>query len=38
VKLRHIVFMSIFLIGALYVWHNYSAHGGVAGIKSGIGL
>jgi hypothetical protein len=38
VKLKHVVFFSLFLVGALFVWHNYSQHGGVAGVKSGIGL
>lgn len=38
VKLRHYVFLAIFAVGALYIWHNYSAHGGVGGIKQGIGL
>lgn len=37
-KLKHWVFFGIFLIGALYVWHTYSQHGGVSGIKQGIGL
>lgn len=37
-KLRHWLFLSIFAIGALYLWHNYSAHGGIGGIKSGIGI
>jgi len=38
VKLKHLVFLAIFIVGALYVWHTYSMHGGVAGFKSGIGL
>jgi hypothetical protein len=38
VKLKHWVFMALFLVGALFVWHNYSQHGGVAGVKSGIGI
>jgi hypothetical protein len=38
VKLRHWVFVAVFAVGALYIWHNYSAHGGIGGIKSGIGL
>jgi hypothetical protein len=38
VKLRHILFLAVFALGALYIWHNYSAHGGIAGLKSGVGL
>jgi hypothetical protein len=38
VKLRHWVFLAIFGVGALYIWHNYSAHGGITGLKSGVGL
>lgn len=37
-KLRSLVFLSIFLIGALYIWHTYSQHGGIAGLKQGVGL
>lgn len=37
-KLKSLVFLSIFAIGALYLWHNYAQHGGVAGLKSGVGL
>lgn len=37
-KLKHWVFLAVFAVGALYIWHNYTAHGGVGGIKSGIGL
>lgn len=37
-KLRNLVFLTIFLVGALYVWHTYSQHGGVAGFKQGIGI
>jgi hypothetical protein len=38
VKLKHLVFIAIFAIGALYLWHNYSSHGGTAGLKAGLGL
>jgi hypothetical protein len=38
VKLRHWVFLLVFAVGALYIWHNYSAHGGVSGLKTGVGL
>lgn len=37
-KLRHWVFFAIFAVGALYIWHNYSQHGGVTGLKQGVGL
>lgn len=37
-KLRSLVFLAIFAVGALYLWHNYAQHGGVAGLKSGVGL
>lgn len=37
-KLRHLLFLAIFAIGALYVWHNYSQHGGISGLKTGVGL
>jgi hypothetical protein len=30
--------MLVFAIGALYVWHNYSQHGGIGGLRQGIGL
>lgn len=37
-KLRHMLFLLVFAIGALYVWHNYSQHGGIGGLRQGIGL
>lgn len=37
-KLKHWVVVGIFLVGALYLVHNYTSHGGVAGVKQGIGL
>ena len=37
-KLRHWVFVAIFAIGALYLFHNYTMHGGVSGVKSGLGM
>lgn len=37
-KLKHWVFLALFAVGALYVWHTYSQHGGVAGFKQGIGI
>lgn len=37
-KLRNLVFIAVFAIGALYLWHNYAAHGGISGLKQGVGL
>lgn len=37
-KLKHWVFLALVIVGALYVWHNYQGHGGVSGLKSGLGL
>lgn len=37
-KLKHLVFLALLLVGGLYLWHNYSSHGGVAGLKSGLGI
>lgn len=37
-KLKHWVFLGLVAIGALYLLHNYQAHGGVSGVKSGLGF
>jgi hypothetical protein len=37
-KLKHWVFIGLVAVGALYLLHNYQSHGGVAGVKQGIGL
>jgi hypothetical protein len=37
-KLKHWVFFALIVVGALFLWHNYSQHGGIAGVKSGIGI
>jgi hypothetical protein len=37
-KLRHWLITGFVLIGALYLFHNYQQHGGVSGVKSGLGL
>ena len=37
-RMRHWLFLAIFAIGALYIWHNYSQHGGISGLKQGVGL
>lgn len=38
VNIKSILFLAVFAIGALYLWHNYAAHGGIAGVKQGVGL
>jgi hypothetical protein len=38
VKLKHWIFVTLVLVGALFLWHNYSQHGGVGGIKTGLGI
>lgn len=37
-KLRHLVFLTLVIVGGLYLWHNYSQHGGTSGLKSGLGI
>ena len=37
-KLKHWVVIGLVLIGALYVIHNFTLHGGVSGVKSGFGI
>jgi hypothetical protein len=37
-KLKHWVFIGLALIGVLYIAHNYMSHGGVNGVKSGLGF
>jgi hypothetical protein len=38
VKTRHWIFLILAVMGALYLLHNYMQHGGVMGVKSGLGL
>jgi hypothetical protein len=38
VKLAHWAVIGLVAIGALYLWHNYSQHGGVKGVQSGLGF
>jgi len=38
VKVKHWLALILILVAVLFLYHNYSAHGGVAGIKQGIGL
>lgn len=37
-KLKHYVFLALVLVGGLYLFHNYRSHGGVSGVKQGLGL
>lgn len=37
-KLKTLTILVLVAVGVLYLWHNYSQHGGVAGLKSGLGL
>ncbi len=37
-KVKHWIALTLVLIGGLYVLHNYQAHGGVNGLKSGLGF
>lgn len=37
-KVKHWIVLSLLIIGALFVFHNWQSHGGVAGIKHGIGF
>lgn len=37
-KLVHWLVIGLVLVGGLYMWHNYTSHGGVQGVKSGLGL
>jgi hypothetical protein len=38
VKVKHWIFVILVIIAILFLVHNYMSHGGVAGVKSGIGL
>lgn len=37
-KTWHWVTLILIVAGGLFLFHNYRAHGGVAGVKSGLGL
>ena len=37
-KLKHWVFLALVIVGGLYLLHNYQMHGGVSGVKSGLGF
>lgn len=37
-RLKHYLILALIIVGALYVWHIYSQHGGTAGFKTGLGI
>lgn len=37
-KMRTMVVLAFAAIGALYLFHNYRSHGGIMGVKQGIGI
>lgn len=37
-KLKHWVFLAFVIVGALFVFHQMTGHGGFAGVRSGIGF
>lgn len=37
-RAKHWAFLILAIAGALFIFHNYTSHGGVAGVKSGLGL
>lgn len=37
-KTKHYAIVALIIIACLFLYHNYTTKGGVAGIKSGIGL
>ena len=37
-KLKHWVFLALVAVAVLFLLHNYQSHGGVSGVKQGIGL
>jgi hypothetical protein len=37
-KVKHWLVIGFALFGVLFIMHVYTQHGGVAGVKSGIGL
>jgi len=38
VKLKHWFGLALVGVGVLFLLHIYMSHGGVAGVKSGLGL
>ena len=37
-KLKHWFGVALVIIGALFLWHLYQSHGGVGGLKAGLGV
>lgn len=37
-RLKHWLILALIAVGALYAFHIYSQHGGVAGFKTGLGV
>lgn len=37
-KIRHLLGLVLIIIAVLFLWHNYRSHGGVMGVKQGIGF
>lgn len=37
-KSWHILFAALGAVGLLYLVHTYMMHGGITGVKSGLGL
>lgn len=37
-KVKHWVILSVLLVGALFLLHNFQSHGGVGGVKQGLGF
>jgi hypothetical protein len=35
---KHWIFLILVIIAVLFLWHNYSSHGGTAGLKQGLGV
>jgi hypothetical protein len=37
-KVKHWIFVILVFVGLLFLWHNYQGHGGLTGVKSGLGV
>lgn len=37
-KAKHFMFLALAAVGALFLFHMYRSHGGVAGVKQGLGF
>lgn len=37
-RAKHVFFLLLVAVGALFLWHNYRSHGGWTGVKQGTGL